>query len=132
MLDKVQLRRKELYPSLFHHSQINIVVLHQLAEKNMTWESFLEKALKWHESNVAVQHSNMPTQKMEIGSSRRSVEIPKAPKPEVTRIYKRGKGLVFGSHDEKGAKPCTSTKQGPPVEDKDLVEHEFELVELEA
>lgn len=80
---------------------------------------------------MAVQHSNMPTQQMEIGSSSRSMEITKAPKLEVTRMYKRGNRLVFSSHGEKGAKPSTSVKQGPLVQDKDLVEHGFELVELE-
>ena len=39
---------------------------------------------------------------------------------------------MFASHGKKGAKPSTSTKQGPLVQDKDMVEHEFELVELEA
>jgi len=67
---------------------------------------------------------------MEIGSSRKLVEMPKAPKLEVTRMYKRGHRLVFASHGEKGAKPSTSAKQGPSMQDKDLVEHEFELVDL--
>ena len=109
------MKKKEHYPSLFPHSLIKTVVLHQLAEKNMTWNYFLETTLKWHESNVSVQHSSMPTQQMEIGSSRKSVEILKAPRPEVTRMYKRGKRLVFTSHDEKGAKPSTLAKQGSPV-----------------
>lgn len=47
-------------------------------------------------------------------------------------MYKRGKRLVFACHSEKGAKPSTSAKQGPSVQDKDMVEHEFELVDLEA
>jgi len=59
-------------------------------------------------------------------------QCPKDPKPKVTRMYKRGKSLVFSSHGEKGAKASTSAKQGPPVQDKNLVEHEFELVDLEA
>jgi len=132
MSEKVQVKNKENYPSLFHHSLIKTVVLHKLTEKNMTWDYFLEASLKWHESNVSVQHSNMPTRQMEVGSSRKSEEIPKAPRPEVTRMYKRGKRLVFTSHGKKGTKPSTSVKQGSPVQDKDLVEHEFELVDLEA
>ena len=86
MSERIQMKNKEHYPSLFHHSLIKIIVLHQLTKKNMTWESFLEIALKWNESNVAAQPSNMPAQQMEIGSSRKSMEIPKA---EVTRMYKR-------------------------------------------
>ena len=73
----------------------------------------------------------MPTQQMEIRSSSKSVEIPKAPKPKVIWMYKRGHKLVFASHGEKGAKPSTSTKQGSTAWDKDIVEHEFELVDLE-
>ncbi len=54
MSKKVQVKNKEYYPSLFHHSLIKTIVLHQLAEKNMTRDSFLETTLKWHESNVSV------------------------------------------------------------------------------
>lgn len=47
---------------------------------------------------------------MEVWLSNKSKEVPKAPKPEVTKMYKRGKRLVFASHDEKGDKPSTSAK----------------------
>ena len=45
MSEKVQVKGKEHHPSLFHHSLIKIVVLHQLAERNMTWDSFIETTL---------------------------------------------------------------------------------------
>ena len=73
----------------------------------MTWEAFLETALKWHEMNVVAQPSSMPTQKMEVGSSRKSVERNKAPKHDVTRMYKRGKRIFFSFHGDKEAKPST-------------------------
>ena len=62
MSERIQMKNKEHYPSLFHHSLIKTIVPHQLAEKGMTWETFLEIALKWHEANVATQPSSMPTQ----------------------------------------------------------------------
>jgi len=46
-------------------------------------------------------------------------------------MYQRGKRLVFTSQVEKMAKPSTSTKQGSHIQDEDLIEHEFELVDLE-
>jgi len=81
MSEKIQVKNKEHYPSIFRHSLIKTIFIHQLVEKNMTWDSFLEATLKWHEINVSVQHSSMPTQQMEVGSSSKSVEIPKAPRP---------------------------------------------------
>jgi len=61
MSERIQMKNKENYPSLFHHSLIKTIVLHQLAEKNMTLESFLQTTMKWHESNVTAQPSSMPT-----------------------------------------------------------------------
>jgi len=101
MSEKIQMKNKENYPSLFHHSLIKTIVLHQLSEKGMSWETFLEKTLKWHEANVASQPSSMPTQQMEVGSSRKHVKRTKEHKPKVTRMYKRGKRIVFSSHGEK-------------------------------
>lgn len=68
---------------------------------------------------------------MEVGSSNRSVESPKVPRPKVTRIYKRVNRLMFTSMVEKRAKPSTSAKQGSHIQDEDFLEHEFELVDLE-
>ena len=97
MSEKVQVKDKENYPSIFHHSLIKIVVFHQLAEKNMTWDSFIETTLQWHETIVSVHHQNISTQYVEVGSSSKSVEVPKSPRIEVTRMYQRGKMLVFTS-----------------------------------
>lgn len=55
MSKKIQLKDKEHSPSLFHHSLIKTIVLHQLVERGMAWEAFLEEALKWHEENAASQ-----------------------------------------------------------------------------
>ena len=38
---------------------------------------------------------------------------------------------MFTSHLKKGAKPSTSTEQGSQLHDEDLIEHEFQLVDLE-
>jgi hypothetical protein len=68
MSEKIQLKDKEHSPSLFHHSLIKTIVLHQLAEKGMAWEAFLETALKWHEENVAASQSpSAPKQQMRWG-----------------------------------------------------------------
>lgn len=48
MSERVQLKGKVHYPSLFHHSLIKVIVLHQFKEKNMTWDAFIEAALKMH------------------------------------------------------------------------------------
>lgn len=97
----------------------------------MTGDSFIETTLQWHEAIVFLQHQNIPTQQMEVGSSSKLEEVPKAHRPDVTRIYQRGKMLVFTSQVDKRAKPSTLTKQGSHIQDEDLIEHEFELVELE-
>lgn len=52
MSEKIQLKDKEHSPSLFHHNLIKTIVLHQLAERGMAWEAFLETTLKWHEENA--------------------------------------------------------------------------------
>lgn len=109
------MKGKEHYPSIFHHSLIKIVVLRRLVEKNMTWDSFIETALQWHETTFSVHHQNISTRQVEVGSSSKSVEVPKAPRPEATRMYQRGKRLVFTSQVEKSAKPSTSVKQGSHV-----------------
>jgi len=90
MSEKIQIKNKEHYPSLFHHSLIKTIVLHQLVEKGITWEPFLETTLKWHEANVAVETSSTPKQQLEVGSSSKSVEKTQVPKAEVTKVYKRG------------------------------------------
>ena len=46
-------------------------------------------------------------------------------------MYKKGQRLVFSSYKEKGAKPSSSTKQESTAKDKDTIEHEFELIDLE-
>lgn len=38
---------------------------------------------------------------------------------------------MFSSHKEKGAKHSSSTKQESTAKDKDKVEHDFELIDLE-
>jgi len=62
MSQKIQLKEKEHSPSLFHYNLIKTIVLHQLAKRGMAWEAFLEKALKWHEENVASQSTSTPKQ----------------------------------------------------------------------
>jgi len=47
---------------------------------------------------------------MEVGSSRKLEEVPKASRPEVTKMYQRGKRLVFTSQVEKRAKSSKSAQ----------------------
>lgn len=60
MSENIQLKDKEHSPSLFHHSLIKTIVLHQLAERGMAWEAFLEVALKWHEEHATSQSPSAP------------------------------------------------------------------------
>lgn len=126
MFEKIQLKDKEQSPSLFHHNLIKTIVLHQLAEKVMVWEAFLEIDLKWHEENVASQSPSALKQQTKMGSSSKLAEKIQLPRLEVTKLYK--KGLVFSSHKEKGAKPYSSTKQVSTAKDKKTVENELELL----
>lgn len=48
MSKKVKLKGKVHYHSLFNHSLIKVMVLHQLTKKNMTWDTFIEPALNMH------------------------------------------------------------------------------------
>ena len=48
MSKRVQLKGKVHYPNLFHHSLIKVIVLHQLKDKNMTWETLTKATLKTH------------------------------------------------------------------------------------
>ena len=111
MSENIQLKEKEHSPRLFHHSLIKTIVLHQLAEKGMAWEAFLEAALKWHEKNAASQSPSAPKQQTEVGSSSKTMDKTQLPKPKVTNVYKKGQSLVFSSHREKEAKPSSSTKK---------------------
>lgn len=42
MTDKVQSKGRHHQSSLFHHVLVKVIVLHQLSQINMSWESFLE------------------------------------------------------------------------------------------
>jgi len=42
MTEKVQPKGRDHQGNLFHHSLMKVIVLHQLAHINMTWESFLQ------------------------------------------------------------------------------------------
>ena len=132
MSKKIKLKDKENSPSLFNHNLIKTIVLYQLAQKGMAWEAFLEIALKWHEENAASQSPSVPKQQTEVGSSSKIMEKNQLPKLEVTKVYKKGQRLVFSSHGDKGTEPSSSTKQEPAAKEKDIVEHEFELVDLES
>lgn len=68
MSKRVQFKGKMHYPNLFCHSLIKVIVLHQLKEKNMTWDTFIEAALKTHITTSPSQHQTMLVQPMEVGS----------------------------------------------------------------
>ena len=55
MAEKVQVMNTNHYPSLFHHSLVKVIVLHQLAEKNLTWDAFIEIALQMHTTTTPAQ-----------------------------------------------------------------------------
>jgi len=75
---------------------------------------------------------------MEVGYSRKYDEVSNAPKPKVTKMYQRGKRIVFSPQIEEEAKPTTSTEQGSPsyheasLHDDEPIENDFDLVDLEA
>jgi len=75
---------------------------------------------------------------MEVRLLRKNDEVSKAPRSEVTKTYQRGRRLVFSPQIEEGARLTTSTEQGSPshhevyLHDEESIEHEFELVDLEA
>ena len=99
------------YPILFHHGLVKVIVLHQLAEKNMTWDAIIELALHMHSTTTPTQEQNisppMSAQPMEVGSSSKHDEFSKRPRPEVTLTYQRGRRLVFYPQNEEGAKPTS-------------------------
>lgn len=66
-----------------------------------------------------------------MGSSSKIEEKIQLPRPKVTKVYKKGKRIVFSSHKEKGAKLSSSTKQESVAKNKEIVEHEFEIIDLE-
>ena len=107
MSERVQLKGKQNYSILFHHNLINIIVLHQLAEKNTTWDTFIEAALKMHITTSPSQHQTMLVKPMDVGSSSKHDEVSKAPRPDVTKTYQRGGNLVFSPQIEEGVKPTT-------------------------
>ena len=77
MSKKVKLKGKMHYPSLFNHSLIKVMVLHQLTKNNMTWDTFIEAALNMHITTSPSQQQTMSTQSMEVGSSRKNDEVPR-------------------------------------------------------
>lgn len=62
MSERVQLKGKVRYPNLFHHSLIKVIVLHQLKENNMTWDTFIEVTSKTHITTSPSQHQTMSVQ----------------------------------------------------------------------
>ena len=89
MFKKVQMKNKEHYPSLFHHSLIKVVVLHQLEKKNIAWDTFSKAALQRHETTSPSHHQDTSAQPTEVGLSNKSKEVPKEPRTEVTKTYQR-------------------------------------------
>lgn len=81
IFERVQLKGKVHYPRLFYHSLIKVIVLHQLKEKNMTWDTFIEVALKTHITTSPSQHQTMLVQSMEVGSSSKHDE------PKFSKIH---------------------------------------------
>jgi len=77
---RVKLKGKENYPGLFHHSLIKVIILHHLEKKNMTWDTFIEAALKMHITTSPSQHRTMSAQPMEVRSSRKHDEVSKEPR----------------------------------------------------
>lgn len=130
MSEKIQLKEKEHSPSLFDHILIKTIVLHQFAERGMAWEAFLETTLKWHEENATSQSTSAPKQQTKMGSSSKPKEKIQLPRPEVTKVYKKGHRLVLSSHKEKGSKPSSSAKQASTRKGKKTIEHDFEIIDL--
>lgn len=138
MSERVKLKGNVNYPRLVNHSLIKVIVLHRLIEKKMTWDMFIEEALKMHITTSPSQHQSMSVHPMKVGSSRKHDEVFKACRHQVTKTYQRGRRLVFSPKIEEGAKPTTLAKQGSPshheayLHDEEPIEHDFDLVELEA
>ena len=110
MSERVQLKGKVHYPSLFHHRLIKTIVPHQLKEKNMTWDTFIAATLKMYITTSPSQRQTMSVQPMEVGSSRKHDEVSKEPRPEVTKTYQRGRSLVFDPKIAEGANSTTSVE----------------------
>ena len=69
MYEKVQVKGKEHLPSLFHHILIKVMVLHQLQENYMTWDSSYEAALQMPIITTPSQQQTMSPTMQEVGSS---------------------------------------------------------------
>jgi len=61
----------------------------------MAWDTFIETTLQCDETTSSGLHQDTSAQHMEVGSSSKSEEVPKEPRPEVNKIDQRGKRLVF-------------------------------------
>lgn len=112
---KVQHRNNELQQnSLFHHSLIKIIVLHQLKQLGIDWETFIGEEVFLPSSNQLARptSSSTPPAQTEIGSSSRSTMKKKKGEDKVVKTYQRGNSLVIAPQVVEGAKPSTSAQHG--------------------
>jgi len=85
---KVQHRQSDYERSLFHHSLIKIIILHQLTENNITWETFIQtNALLSSISQIASLSTSSAPPKHVKGSSSKIPIVDKIPRPEVNHTY---------------------------------------------
>jgi len=104
----------------------------------MTWDAFIEAALKMHITTSPSHHQTMSVQPMEMWSLRKHDKVYKSPMPKVTKTYQRGRSLVFAPQIKEVAKPTTSAEQGSTshheasLHDEEPTKHDFDLVDLEA
>lgn len=94
--EKVQRKGRDHQESLFHHGLVKIIVLHQLSQVNISWETFMQSTTFLPTTSQPTSQStpSTPSRPQEVGSSNKFL-VRKKPRADITQSYKKGKRLVF-------------------------------------
>lgn len=115
MAKKVQNRKGDHQASFYHHALIKIIVLHQLEQMSISWETFMQSTVFLPSTSQPTKHSTPPasSKSSEVSSCSR-VSVKKTPRAEITQTYIRGKRLVFSPREKERAKPTLVHREASP------------------
>lgn len=115
MAGNLQHRQTDHEKGLFHHSLINIIVLHQMTQNNITLETFIQSNVLFSSTSQSASPStsSTPLKKVKISSSS-TLRGERVPWPNVTPHLVEGENLTS----------TTSTKQGSQSQHEAPSQHE--------
>lgn len=133
MVEKVRRMGENHHASLFHHGLVKVLVYHQLAQINLSWDGFVYSTSLLSSPAQSSSHST-PFASLEVAFSSKPTK--RVPKAEVTQKYVRGKKLVFAPDIVERTKPTSgehglSSHHEAPLQDEEPFHLDSDMADLE-